>query len=989
MPTTPYTVLREYAPYISPYNIDLAKDVALYKQAKVDASRQAINQQVDYLMGQDIIKEGDREYLQNRMAETIGRINEIYAGADLSSDGIVRHIQGEISSVLDNRVMNAIAGTMEYRRMSSVLQELQESGDDTYSAMNAFVAMQPAYDWINDGKVGSRLGQLTYVPYFDYNKDLATKMKQIVNSHKGTTYEIPIYDDNGKPTGRMQKVTRDQMTPYQARQYAMAGLDQRALQQMQIEAQYLASSQPEAFSLEAARSYVGNTISEANEYLKALEAQRAGAEGDKEKLAFIDNEIKSVKADIKSYSENLANMTPETYSPYSGAYNVIMSKYVENAAQLYSYDNSSYEMTVDQAYWNKLREDRENAEFAWRKFYQNELLKLKRQGKTSGDSDGTDGTSSQDVPDTSGITRTQLPYTGEVSEVDKETEERFNKAFSDYETQYLRLSNNLPKVKMDRILSGINSDINKYHESSVYYGMNQQEAIMEWIRQNGGLANSDFWSLPDNATQQEKEALQTARQAYVGLIAAGANLAPEKERLKRIDDLKAQARANAMGIYQGSDELFLNDWSKWAAYRIANAPLIGVTLSRSRVNYLEDIDALKAAQDRVNEGLTGQGVDLLKLYSEDANGHFHLIPDLTEYEYYQLNNEERMLYNVLVDQNPIYDQEAKRFNDAVFGETNLREQVSEINQEYLRYSSPNITNISNDNQAKDYARSPGRQLSSLYESKRQQAGLFVPRNILSWSIYRSGLGDNGQPQYILVPTLASPDADRSGDNSPLGDEAQKYAVTLSQNDLVQNGIPVDESDSTLELGNYSSPRMPVVFASKNNLGYAEYLQSQGMDVRYADVDNAKKALFDGIRKLMPTNGTTGAITENAGLSLMNTINFILDKSRYFAVAERGFDARTGFSSGIETTIYLIDPENKGKKPVEAITKRTPATGYADVRNRQIQTAPQVVFMQMLSDMVSDQIQYMMLGNESIEDTSDLYRLQEMLMEKLGVKDADQ
>ena len=986
MPATPYTILREYAPYISPYNIDLAKDVALYKQAKVDASRQAINQQVDYLMGQDIIKEGDREYLQNRMAETIGRINEIYAGADLSSDGIVRHIQGEISSVLDNRVMNAIAGTMEYRRMSSVLQELQESGDDSYSAMNAFVAMQPAYDWINDGKVGSRLGQLTYVPYFDYNKDLATKMKQIVNSHKGTTYEIPIYDDNGKPTGRMQKVTRDQMTPYQARQYAMAGLDQRALQQMQIEAQYLASSQPEAFSLEAARSYVGNTINEANEYLKALEAQRAGAEGDKEKLAFIDNEIKSVKADIKSYSENLANMTPETYSPYSGAYNVIMSRYGQNAAQLYSYDNSSYEMTVDQAYWNKLSEDRQNAEFAWRKFYQSELLRLKKQGKTP---DDTDSTSGQDTPDTSGITRTQLPYTGEVSDVDKETEERFNKAFSDYETQYLRLSNNLPKVKMDRILSGINGDINEHHEASVYYGMNQQEAIMEWIRQNGGLANSDFWSLPDNATQQEKEALQTARQAYIGLISAGAGLAPEKERLKRIDDLKVQARANAMSIYQGSDELFLNDWSKWAAYRIANAPLIGVTLSRSRVNYLEDIDALRAAQDRVNEGLSGQGVDLLKLYSEDANGHFHLIPDLTEYEYYQLNNEERMLYNVLVDQNPIYDQEAKRFDDAVFGETNLREQVSEINQEYLRYSSPNITNISNDNQAKDYARSPGRQLSSLYESKRQQAGLFVPRNILSWSIYRSGLGDNGQPQYILVPTLASPDADRSGDNSPLEDEAQKYAVTLSQNDLVQNGIPVDESDSTLELGNYSSPRMPVVFASKNNLGYAEYLQSQGMDARYADVDNAKKALFEGIRKLMPTNGTTGAITENAGLNLMNTINFILDKSRYFAVAERGFDARTGFSSGIETTIYLIDPQNKGKKPVEVITKRTPATGYADVRNRQIQTAPQVVFMQMLSDMVSDQIQYMMLGNESIEDTSDLYRLQEMLMEKIGITNGNQ
>lgn len=987
MPTTPYTILREYGSYISPYNIDLAKDVALYKQAKVDASRQAINQQVDYLMGQDIIKEGDREYLQNRMAETIGRINEIYAGADLSSDGIVRHIQGEISSVLDNRVMNAIAGTMEYRRMSSVLQELQESGDDSYSAMNAFVAMQPAYDWINDGKVGSRLGQLTYVPYFDYNKDLATKMKQIVNSHKGTTYEIPIYDDNGSPTGRMQKVTRDQMTPYQARQYAMAGLDQRALQQMQIEAQYLASSQPEAFSLEAARSYVGNTINEANEYLKALEAQRAGAEGDKEKLAFIDNEIKSVKADIKTYNENLANMTSETYSPYSGAYNVIMNRYGQNAAQLYSYDNSSYEMTVDQAYWNKLREDRENAEFAWRKFYQSELLKLKRQGKTSDEADNTSG---QDALDTSGITRTQLPYTGEVSNVDKETEDRFNKAFSDYETQYLRLSNNLPKVKMDRILSGINDDINTHHEASIYYGLNQQEAIMRWIRQNGGLANSDFWSLPDNATQQEKEALQTARQAYIGLIAAGANLAPERERIKQ----EADIYKSVLSEYAASHDDAADAITHWVFSQLREDELVSRVFNTNAGPYTQYIPNNGFTKDHIEEvqsvlDVAGVlDVDLSKIYDYNPSTGTYFI----NFDAEGLNEDEAWFVDRI---KAIKEKRAEVDHDKVLSINelmrgrNVKEQVLQARQSYLEANSPNITNISNDNQTKDYARSPGRQLASLYESKRQQAGLFVPKNILSWSIYRSGIGDNGQPQYILVPTLSSPGADRSGDNNPLGDEAQKYAVTLSQSDLTQNGIPVDESDSTLELGNYSSPWMPVVFASKNNLGYAEYLQSQGMDVRYADVDNAKKALFDEIRKLMPTSSSTGAITENAGLNLMDSINSILDKSRYFAIAERGFDARTGFSSGIETTIYLIDPQNKGKKPVEVITKRTPATGYADVRNRQIQTAPQVVFMQMLSDMVSDQIQYMMLGNESIEDTSDLYRLQEMLMEKIGVTNADQ
>ena len=44
-----YSILRQYAPYVSPYNIDLVKDVMMYKQQKVDAAREKIYTQVDYL----------------------------------------------------------------------------------------------------------------------------------------------------------------------------------------------------------------------------------------------------------------------------------------------------------------------------------------------------------------------------------------------------------------------------------------------------------------------------------------------------------------------------------------------------------------------------------------------------------------------------------------------------------------------------------------------------------------------------------------------------------------------------------------------------------------------------------------------------------------------------------------------------------------------------------------------------------------------------
>ena len=85
-----YSILRQYAPYVSPYNIDLVKDVMMYKQQKVDAAREKIYTQVDYLMGQEIDKPEARAYMEDKMSGVIANINQKFKGVDLSSDGVTR-----------------------------------------------------------------------------------------------------------------------------------------------------------------------------------------------------------------------------------------------------------------------------------------------------------------------------------------------------------------------------------------------------------------------------------------------------------------------------------------------------------------------------------------------------------------------------------------------------------------------------------------------------------------------------------------------------------------------------------------------------------------------------------------------------------------------------------------------------------------------------------------------------------------------------------
>ena len=158
-----YSILRNYGKYVSPYNMDVMMQGMGYMQQKIDTNRQAINEYADYIINSDIIKPQDREYLQNRLNGLIQDVNNVYRKSNLASDGIARSIQARLGEALDTRVLNAIAGTREYRSFSQKIEDMKLNNPKQYSAINEAVALLPFYEWVNDGQVGTRMNPIHYL----------------------------------------------------------------------------------------------------------------------------------------------------------------------------------------------------------------------------------------------------------------------------------------------------------------------------------------------------------------------------------------------------------------------------------------------------------------------------------------------------------------------------------------------------------------------------------------------------------------------------------------------------------------------------------------------------------------------------------------------------------------------------------------------------------------------------------------------------------
>lgn len=950
-----YSILRQYAPYVSPYNIDLVKDVMMYKQQKVDAAREKIYTQVDYLMGQEIDKPEARAYMEDKMSGVIANINQKFKGVDLSSDGVTRAIQGEISSVLDDTVINAIAGTKEGRRMHKMLSDLQINNPELYSAANAYAALKPYNEWVNDGKAGSRLAPLQYTPYTDYNKELKDRIDFISKLHKGAKVQIPILDKDGHPTGAVQEVTNDMLTPEQIASFALSGLSDKARQQMQVEAIYMVDSNPSLYSYDSVLGFMNKQISDKQRYVDALTADLSGLGSDPAKKEMVENEIKRAKSEIASMKFEFSRMDERTYDPYLGAMKVIENNFINNAAASYAYDNSSFIIKADELYWKtkeyNQRERLANLNFEkWKIEFEYErnrdearIAKLMSSG--AGAAGGRAGSRAMQVGvgTNSGGTISANPIETKNISISGETHKKFNKAYTDLVTSGSRLSTALGAENMKNIQAAISR--NMTDETSGYKYLMDEEKLLKYIKDNGGLSNDMFDKLP----MAERKA---ATDAYMQLNSAVDKMDIENDRIKKenkIYDNIVSEIANAIAQKKGGKP------EEYIAY--ATALSLNGILRKNRgtvgdveygVRYYEK-GFSPANIATIRKRVKNDGIDLSKVFERDSKSGRYFLKKYDDVKNSFSDGEEKVFFNALYSISGM-----EGVGNYAVSDINIADQITkvqddginEIRKEYLELYSPNTVTYSTKLTSKEAGYREMGVLRDLFTKKMAEHPVGKSKSssatIESFSLTESGIADNGEKTYSLV-------ANHTGEREEID------IVEVSETELINNGIDPGINTPSVDIGGYESGIIRPTFGSDTNMWYPKMLENSDISPAYASVSSMMKVLSDMINE----SGNNLDDMPEQKVWLLNAAKDILDNSGKLGVKVEGYDPKTSYGYGYETRLYLME----NGKPELIDSFDTPNVWFADNVSKELAVAPQKKIVDFVVAAITEEIKDMVAAKE--------------------------
>lgn len=353
-----YSLLRNYGEYVSPYNLDLIAQSMGYMQQKVDTNREMLNQYADSLLNVDIIKPQDREYIQSRLQGLIQDVNDAYRGSNLASGGVARQIKSYIGQAMDERVLNAVAGTREFRKLQKTIEDIKLNDPEKYSPVNEGMAYMPAMAWMEDGKVGSRLQPLHYTPYYDYSDEVDGMMKQAVGNRKAKkVYSFP----SGQRDGDMIVTTIDSYTPEEIIEDITPSLSQRALAQINLEGQYMALTNPGLFNQATTADFVKRYTDVYDKKERALLGEIKNAAGDQNKLAGLNARLGALRARRQKFVDEANSFIGQSYDPARAGAFIVRNEFLNGVANRWSYDNSYSEMAVDDAYFKRREADRADA----------------------------------------------------------------------------------------------------------------------------------------------------------------------------------------------------------------------------------------------------------------------------------------------------------------------------------------------------------------------------------------------------------------------------------------------------------------------------------------------------------------------------------------------------------------------------------------------------------------------------------------------------
>ena len=218
----------QFNPYIKELPTELLTQVGLNLHQNYMGGVQQVQSQIDQIAGLDVIKDQDKQLLQEKIA-TIGSDISKLVMENFANPLVVGKISQITASVAkDPSIQNAVLGTKAYRAKKEFIDTLRQKNPELYNSNNEVYSMIDVQNWLQDGKAGSRLiDNHAYDNYYDYAKEIREAMKDFK----------PAAMKNKSPNGQWIITNEDKSwTESQLKNYLQGVLSDKAKQQMKIEA---------------------------------------------------------------------------------------------------------------------------------------------------------------------------------------------------------------------------------------------------------------------------------------------------------------------------------------------------------------------------------------------------------------------------------------------------------------------------------------------------------------------------------------------------------------------------------------------------------------------------------------------------------------------------------------------------------------------------------------------------------------------------------
>ncbi len=374
-----YSIIHQYTPYISPYNIDLLASGMQYKQEKADANQAMINQYVTSMMDMEIDKEEDREYFDNKVNNLVNYVNKNFRGQDLSSQGVASSILNQIGSAIDTKMVNAVSTTKMWRKFRSDLEDMKLSNPKMYSAVNEAYAMLPYYQWLNDGQVGSTSSRPHYTPFTDYRKKISDKVMELRKANK----PMKFTEFSDKLPRRMLEKTVDRMTDAEIYSIAASILDENDLAQMNIDAWSNVQRNPDMYNHNTTKGFIDANTRASQNRITLLKDELRKAGSDQARRDAIKASINMEEQRMSSFMERATSAIGGTYDPVRAASFMVRENTLNGIASSYAYDHSTVQAKTDDAYFKAKDLELQREKFDLDKEYKKKNLEISRMNAES------------------------------------------------------------------------------------------------------------------------------------------------------------------------------------------------------------------------------------------------------------------------------------------------------------------------------------------------------------------------------------------------------------------------------------------------------------------------------------------------------------------------------------------------------------------------------------------------------------------------------